>query len=101
VLPRSGNIVGQIVGVIKKHPDEPGIIYCLRRADVDEISAKLNGLGYANLPYHAGLSDGERKKNQDEFSSERVPLIVATIAFGMGWTAQIFVMSYTPRCPNP
>lgn len=84
VFPRSGNSIANIVDVIKKHPNEAGIIYCIRRSDVDEISQKLNTLGYRNLPYHAGLSDGERRKNQDEFSSESVPLIVATIAFGMG-----------------
>ncbi|MBI3013353.1 MAG: DNA helicase RecQ [Elusimicrobia bacterium] len=84
VLPRSSQLLGQIVNVIKKHPNEQGIVYCLRRADVDEISAKLNDLGIQNLPYHAGLSDEERKKNQDQFSSESVHIIVATIAFGMG-----------------
>ncbi|PIV53671.1 MAG: DNA helicase RecQ, partial [Elusimicrobia bacterium CG02_land_8_20_14_3_00_37_13] len=56
----------------------------LRRTDVDDISKELNKLGYKNLPYHAGLSDGERKRNQDDFSSENISLIVATIAFGMG-----------------
>ncbi len=84
VLPRSGNLLGQVVDVIRKHPNEPGIIYCLRRADVDEISQHLNGMGYRNLPYHAGLPDEVRKRNQEEFSSERVHIIVATIAFGMG-----------------
>jgi len=84
ILPRSGNVIGQIVETIEKHPGEPGIIYCLRRADVDSISKKLNGLGFNNLPYHAGLSDADRKKNQEEFSQERTNIIVATIAFGMG-----------------
>src|SRR3989338_6423158 len=84
VLQRSGQPIRHIVEVIKKHPDEPGIIYCLKRDDVNEISQKLNDLGFSNLPYHAGLSAGERKKNQDEFSSENISLIVATIAFGLG-----------------
>ncbi len=84
VLPRSGNLPGQIIETIRKHPDEPGIIYCLKRADVDEVSKKLNELGYRNRPYHAGLSDRERRQNQDDFSSERINVIVATIAFGMG-----------------
>ncbi|MBI4650269.1 HRDC domain-containing protein [Candidatus Desantisbacteria bacterium] len=84
LLHRSGNVISQIVDVIKKHHNEAGIIYCLRRTDVDEISLKLNNLGYRNLPYHAGLSDNIRKKNQDEFSLEKIPIIVATIAFGMG-----------------
>lgn len=84
ILQRSGQPIRHIVDVIKKHPNEPGIIYCLKRDDVNEISQKLNDLGFSNLPYHAGLSAGERKKNQDEFSSENISLIVATIAFGMG-----------------
>ncbi|OGS23447.1 MAG: ATP-dependent DNA helicase RecQ [Elusimicrobia bacterium RIFOXYB2_FULL_48_7] len=84
VKQRSGNILSLIVDVIKKHPDEPGIIYCIKRSDVDDISQRLNDLGYKSLPYHAGLPDRERKRNQDEFSAENVPIIVATIAFGMG-----------------
>jgi len=84
VFPRSGNLLGQITEAIRKHLDEPGIIYCLKRADVDELSKKLNELGYRNCPYHAGLSDKERRKNQEDFSEERINIIVATIAFGMG-----------------
>jgi ATP-dependent DNA helicase RecQ len=83
-LPRSANVTRQIVDIISKRPEDPGIIYCLKRTDVDEISQELNDLGFKNRPYHAGLPDSERKKNQDAFSSEEVSLIVATIAFGMG-----------------
>ncbi|HTL47173.1 MAG TPA: DNA helicase RecQ [Verrucomicrobiae bacterium] len=84
ILPRSANVVRQIADIIGKRPGDPAIIYCLKRADVDSISEKLNALGHKNLPYHAGLPDHERKKNQDEFASENISLIVATIAFGMG-----------------
>jgi len=84
ILPRSNQLLTQIVSVIKKHPNEQGIIYCLRRADVDEISKNLTEMDLKNLPYHAGLSDKDRKMNQEQFSSERVNIIVATIAFGMG-----------------
>ncbi len=84
VVPRTGLGMPQITDVLKKHPQDAGIIYCLRRADVDDISSKLNALGYKNLPYHAGLSDDVRKKHQEEFSKENVSLMVATIAFGMG-----------------
>ncbi|HAJ57222.1 MAG TPA: DNA helicase RecQ [Candidatus Omnitrophica bacterium] len=83
VMPRA-NIISQIVEVLNKHPQEAGIIYCLRRDDVDDISAKLNRLGFKNLPYHAGLSDQTRHDNQEEFMRERVDIIVATVAFGMG-----------------
>ncbi len=79
-----GSIIPQIVEVLKKHQGEAGIIYCLRRSDVDSISEKLNDLGYKNLPYHAGLSDKERHDNQDLFLKEEVGIIVATVAFGMG-----------------
>ena len=51
---------------------------------MDAFSEKLNSLGYKNVPYHAGMSDEDRKRNQDEFSREKISLIVATIAFGMG-----------------
>ena len=83
VMPRA-NVISQITGVLEKHPGEAGIIYCLRRSDVDNISARLNKLGFKNLPYHAGLSDEERRLNQDQFVREEVNIIVATVAFGMG-----------------
>ena len=79
-----GQIVKQITETIKRHQGEGTIIYCLRRADVDDISAKLNALGVRNVPYHAGLSEGERKRNQELFMDEEVDVVVATIAFGMG-----------------
>ena len=78
------NIISQITEVLKRHSGEAGIIYCLRRSDVDSISARLNELGIKNLPYHAGLSDSERRSNQDRFIREEVDIIIATVAFGMG-----------------
>jgi ATP-dependent DNA helicase RecQ len=78
------NVISQITGVLEKHSGDAGIIYCLRRSDVDNISGKLNKLGFKNLPYHAGLSDEERHLNQDQFIREEVNIIVATVAFGMG-----------------
>ena len=77
-------IVGQVADLLKKHADEPGIIYCLRRDDVDTLSARLNDLGFRNLPYHAGLADETRQSHQDQFASEKIDIMVATIAFGMG-----------------
>ena len=76
--------IKQIIETLKLHEKEAGIIYCLKRADVDKISEVLNKKGYINLPYHAGLPDVERKKNQEAFLTEKVSIIVATIAFGMG-----------------
>ncbi|MBU0758784.1 MAG: ATP-dependent DNA helicase [Candidatus Omnitrophica bacterium] len=83
ITPRS-NIIKQITDTLEKHPGEPGIIYCLRRDDVDTISKKLNKLGFKNRPYHAGLTDEIRHANQDKFINEDVDIIVATVAFGMG-----------------
>jgi len=83
VRPRT-QIVSQVNDVLGKHPGEAGIIYCLRRDDVDTLSARLNELGFKNLPYHAGLDDDTRRLHQDEFAREGVDIIVATIAFGMG-----------------
>ncbi|MBU3911538.1 MAG: ATP-dependent DNA helicase [Candidatus Omnitrophica bacterium] len=83
MVPRT-SIIKQITDTLKKHADEPGIIYCLRRDDVDTISEKLNKLGFKNLPYHAGLTDETRHENQDKFVSEEIDIIVATVAFGMG-----------------
>lgn len=63
IVRRSSNLIQSITDVIKKHPNESGIIYCLRRDDVDNISETLNGLGYENLPYHAGMPNEIRKKS--------------------------------------
>ncbi|MFH1665490.1 MAG: DNA helicase RecQ [Candidatus Omnitrophota bacterium] len=83
VTPRT-QVMSQIGNVLVKHPLESGIIYCLRRKDVDSVSEKLNAHGFKNLPYHAGLSDEVRHVNQDKFIREEVDIIVATVAFGMG-----------------
>jgi ATP-dependent DNA helicase RecQ len=64
--------------------DQSGIVYCITRAEVDRTTTLLRELGYSALPYHAGLSDDERARNQDAFLTEQVNTIVATIAFGMG-----------------
>jgi ATP-dependent DNA helicase RecQ len=78
------HILKQITDVLGRHPEESGIIYCLRRDDVDNISDQLNRLGFKNLPYHAGLPDDIRRVHQDKFVREEVDIMVATIAFGMG-----------------
>lgn len=74
----------QIKSVIDRHPDEAGIIYCLRRQDVDDLTASLEEEGYSALPYHAGMRDKDRERNQDLFMNGKEDLVVATIAFGMG-----------------
>ena len=83
VLPRA-NLRRQLLEVLSRHRDEAGIIYCLSRREVDDLSAWLCGEGYRACAYHAGLDDHERHKNQDAFLNENVDIIVATVAFGMG-----------------
>ncbi len=83
VIPRK-QILKQIMGVLTKHADEAGIIYCLRRKDVDAISEDLKNSGIDNVGYHAGMSDEERRIAQEKFAREEVNILVATIAFGMG-----------------
>jgi len=74
----------QIVEVVDRHKNEAGIVYCTRRRDVDELTAKLRKSGYDAVGYHAGMSQDERRTAQDAFASEKTDLVVATVAFGMG-----------------
>jgi ATP-dependent DNA helicase RecQ len=83
VRPRK-NIIKQVCAALDRHKDESGIIYCIRRRDVDEMSAQLSSRSYRVAPYHAGMSDEDRKINQENFIEEKIDTIVATIAFGMG-----------------
>jgi len=83
VLPRA-SLKKQLLDVLARHRAEAGIIYCTSRREVDALAAWLTETGIPALPYHAGLSDGERAANQDAFISERVDVVVATVAFGMG-----------------
>jgi ATP-dependent DNA helicase RecQ len=76
--------IGQLQRILSKHKGESGVIYCISRKNVDATSEALNRLGYRTLPYHAGMSDEDRRKNQDAFIDEDVQIIVATVAFGMG-----------------
>jgi ATP-dependent DNA helicase RecQ len=83
VLPRA-SLKQQLLEVLERHTGEAGIVYCSSRREVDALAEWLSASGLPALPYHAGLSDGERAAHQDSFLSERVDLIVATVAFGMG-----------------
>jgi ATP-dependent DNA helicase RecQ len=74
----------QIIEVIERHRGDSGIVYCISRKDVEKTAAALNAKGYPSLPYHAGLTDQERVSNQEAFLEERVDIVVATVAFGMG-----------------
>jgi ATP-dependent DNA helicase RecQ len=67
-----------------RQPDGAGIVYCLSRKRVDELALQLQSDGVSALPYHAGLSGEERRRNQEAFIRDDARVMVATIAFGMG-----------------
>lgn len=79
-----GNKYAALLNDVERHKGEPGIIYCLTRKMVEEVCEKLQGEGFSVTRYHAGLSDTERKKNQEDFIYDRAEIMVATNAFGMG-----------------
>jgi len=81
---RKRDPIAQTIRILEKHKDQSGIIYCFSRRQVDELAGYLASKGYSVLPYHAGLEDSERKKNQEAFIRDDAQIIVATIAFGMG-----------------
>ena len=83
VLPRAA-LKKQLLEILARHRGEAGIVYCTSRREVDELAAWLTESGHPALPYHAGLSDGARARNQDAFLREQVDVVVATVAFGMG-----------------
>lgn len=74
----------QILAFIKKRPNQSGIIYCLSRKQTEDIARKLNDRGIKAAHYHAGLADYERSQVQEAFIKDDIPIISATIAFGMG-----------------
>lgn len=69
---------------LEEHKEKSVIIYCFSRKDTENLAADISAEGYLALPYHAGLSSEVRQANQDKFIHDEVPIIVATIAFGMG-----------------
>ena len=74
----------QTIGFLNEHKNQSGIIYCFSRKQVDKLNDDLSRLGFSTKPYHAGLSDKDRNKNQELFIKDEVQIIIATIAFGMG-----------------
>jgi len=76
--------VDQAISFIRQFPDQSGIIYCFSRKQVEDLSQILAQENFSVRPYHAGLSDEDRKKNQELFIKDDILIMVATIAFGMG-----------------
>mgnify|MGYP001188300196 FL=1 len=84
VRAKNDNTDIDLLKFIKSNQNESGIIYCLSRKNVEELSQLLNMNGVKSLPYHAGLEKKNREENQDKFLKDECDVIVATIAFGMG-----------------
>jgi ATP-dependent DNA helicase RecQ len=74
----------QLLDVLGRHRGHAGIVYCTSRREVDALAAWLCDTGVKARPYHAGLADAERARNQDAFLDEHADVVVATVAFGMG-----------------
>lgn len=84
VRPKTKDIDKDIVRFIKQHPGKSGIIYCLSRKKVEDLAEVLRANDIKAQCYHAGLDSSTRSQTQDDFLMERIDVIVATIAFGMG-----------------
>lgn len=84
IRPKTKEVDRDIIRYIKSHQGESGIIYCLSRKKVEELAETLRVNDIRVLPYHAGMDSATRTANQDAFLHEKVDVIVATIAFGMG-----------------
>lgn len=84
VRPKTQNVDKDIIKFIKNNPEKSGIIYCLSRKKVEELAEILQANGINARAYHAGMDSATRTQNQDDFLMEKIDVIVATIAFGMG-----------------
>ncbi len=78
------DVCGQAIEVIRRHPNEAVIVYCITRKDAERVAAVLNANGIQAAAYHAGLDPAERHRVQDAFAAEQLNVVVATVAFGMG-----------------
>jgi ATP-dependent DNA helicase RecQ len=83
VLARA-NLKRQLTDLLSRHRGQAGIVYCSSRRETEALASWLCGEGVRALPYHAGLPDADRARNQDDFLEERADVMVATVAFGMG-----------------
>lgn len=84
VRQKTKDIDKQIIKFIKHNAGKSGIVYCISRKKVEELAAVLQANDIKAAPYHAGLDSATRSQTQDDFLMERIDVIVATIAFGMG-----------------
>ncbi len=83
VLPK-GDSWSLLLSLLQRHRNQSAIIYCFSRQETEDLAEDLNARGFSARPYHAGLDGETRRRTQEDFIRDRVPIIVATIAFGMG-----------------
>jgi len=83
VLPKKDSFK-TVLHLLAEHRDDSAIIYCFSRNDTEKMVGNLKRYGYPAVAYHAGLSPNTRSENQDKFIKDKVGIVVATIAFGMG-----------------
>jgi ATP-dependent DNA helicase RecQ len=100
---RRSNLHAQLQHILARHEGESGIVYCSSRKEVEALAEWLCGEGRRAVPYHAGLSDAVRARNQEQFLDERVDIVVATVAFGMGIdrsNVRFVIHAGAPRSPE-
>lgn len=81
---QKNNALEKLLTLVNRHQGESVIVYCFSRKETEQVSDELRLRGFKALPYHAGLSPETRKLNQELFITDKVDIMVATIAFGMG-----------------
>jgi ATP-dependent DNA helicase RecQ len=81
---RRGSAEEDVLEEVRRRPGQPGIVYCIRRADVDNLASRLKRDKIRAAPYHAGMDDEDRTRTQDRFAAGELDVVVATVAFGMG-----------------
>ena len=84
VQPKDNNSWRSLLSLLRQHQGQSTIIYCFTQRETANLAKDLSAAGLSALAYHAGLDPGVRRRTQDDFIRDRVPIIVATIAFGMG-----------------
>src|SRR5207253_8757599 len=101
---RRGNFPRQLLDILSRNEQEAGFVYCLSRREVESLAEWLQAQGHRAVPYHAGLADPLRSRHQERFLDERVDIVVATVAFGMGIDrsdVRFVVHAGAPASPGP
>jgi ATP-dependent DNA helicase RecQ len=78
------NLEDQVAATLHRHRGDASIVYCISRRETERLAEKLRGRGFRAAHYHAGMEPEDRQRTQDRFQSEKIDVVVATVAFGMG-----------------